>query len=94
MVVFADADFAKVNGFVSNLRVCQCGEWNARMLIEPLLSMLTGVCHLKKVAPQCWAYFKTRFAFTIALFNMWLQWDSLPVDDDGFAPLSIAQLNL
>ena len=39
-------------------------------------------------------YFKTRLAFTIAVFNLLVQWDGLPVDADGFVPLSIAQFTL
>ena len=94
MVVFADTGFAKVDWDASNLRICQRGEWNNRMLIETVLSMLTRVCHLKQVAHRCWAYFKTRLAFTMALFNLLVQWDGLPSNDDGFVPLSIAQFSL
>ena len=94
MVVFADAGFAKVDWFAPNLRICQRGEWNDRMLIETVLSMLTRVCHLKQVAHRCWDYFKTRLAFTMAVFNLLVQWDGLPVDADGFVPLSMAQFSL
>ena len=94
MVVFADTGFAKMDWFAPNLRICQRGQWNSRMLIETILSMLTQVCHLKKVAHRCWVYFKTRLAFTMALFNLLVQWDGLTVNDDGFVPLSIAQFSL
>jgi len=40
------------------------------MLIETVLSMLTGVCHLKKVLHRVWAYFRARLAFTPAAFNV------------------------
>ena len=50
MVVFADEGFTKVDWHPVNLRICPRGQWNDRMLIETILSMLTGVCHLKKVA--------------------------------------------
>ena len=50
MVVFADEGFTKVDCHPVNLRICPRGQWNDRMLIETILSMLTGVCHLKKVA--------------------------------------------
>ena len=63
------------------------------MVIETILSMLTRVCHLKKVAHRRWEYFKTRLAFTMAVFNLLIQWDGLPVDADGFVPLSIAQFS-
>ena len=94
MVVFADKGFTKVNWHPINLRICPRGQWNGRMLIETILSMLTQVCHLKKVAHRSWMYFKTRLAFTMALFNILAQWDGLPVNEEGFVPLSIAQLTL
>ena len=77
-----------------NLRVCRRGEWNSRMLIETIFSMLTRVCQLKKVSHRCWTYFKTRLAFTMAVFNLLVQWDGLPANEDGFVPLSIAQFTL
>jgi len=30
----------------------------------------------------------------MALFNILVQWHGLPVEDDGFVPLSIAQFSL
>jgi hypothetical protein len=48
----------------TNLNPCQQGEWNAPMLVEAILSMLTTVCHLKKVAHRVWAYFESRLAYT------------------------------
>ena len=48
---------------------------------------------LKKVRHRCWAYFKTRLGFTMALFNLLVQWDGLPADEDGFVPLSIAKVS-
>ena len=40
------------------------------MLVETVLSMLTLVCHLKKVMHRGWAYFQARLAFTMAAFNV------------------------
>ena len=40
------------------------------MLVETVLSMVTGVCYLKKVAHRTWAVFQTRLAFTLATFNL------------------------
>ena len=94
MVVFADEGFAKVDWFPPNLRLCRRGEWNSRMLIETILSMLTLVCHFKKVMHRRWKYFKTRVGFTMALFNILVQWDGLSIEDNGFVPLSIAQFSL
>ena len=82
--------FAKADWSDSNLRVCRRGEWNDRMLIESILSMLT--VDLKKVRHRCWTYFKTRLGFTMALFNLLVQWDGLPADEDGFVPYQLPNL--
>ena len=66
--------FAKADWFPSNLRLCRRGEWNSRMLVETILSMLTLVCHFKKVMHRRWSYFKTRVGFTMALFNLSVEW--------------------
>jgi hypothetical protein len=36
-------------GGPSNLKLCPRGEWQDRIIIETVLSMLTLVCHFKKV---------------------------------------------
>ena len=94
MVVFADEGFLKQDWHPANLRVCKRGQWNVRMLVETVLSMLTTVCQLKKASHRVWAYFKTRLAYTMALFNILVQWEGLPAEKDGFVPLSIAQFSL
>ena len=50
--------FHAAGGDPSNLKLCQRGEWQDRMLVETVLSMLTLVCHLKKVMHQGWACFR------------------------------------
>lgn len=95
MVVFADTGFVKQDWHPENLRVCKRGEWNVRMLVETVFSMLTTVCHLKQVSHRVWSYFKTRLAYTMALFNILAQWHGLePEKETGFVPLSIAEFSL
>lgn len=94
MVVFADVSFAKTDWHPANLRLCQRGEWNSRMMIETVLSMLTLVCHFKKVMHRGWAYFKSRVGYTMALFNLLVQWHGLEPDADGMVHLSIAEYSL
>jgi hypothetical protein len=60
---------------------------------EPL-SMLTVVCHLKKVMHRAWPYFHARLAFTMAAFNVLVQWYGLRPNTSGFVPLSIAEFSL
>jgi len=74
MIVLSDPGFHAAEGDPSNLKLCQRGEWQDRMLVETVLSMLTLVSHLKKVMHRGWAYFQARLAFTMAAFNVLVQW--------------------
>jgi hypothetical protein len=94
MVVLGDTGFHAAEGDPSNLKLCRRGEWNTRMLVETVLSMLNGVCHLKKVAHRVAAYFQARLAFTMAAFNLLAQWHGLPANEEGFVRLSIAEFSL
>ena len=94
MIVFADEAFTKVDWHPPHLRICQRGEWNVRMIIETVLSMLTLVCHFKKVMHRAWEYFKSRVGYTMALFNLLVEWHGLEPDETGFVELSIAEFSL
>ena len=92
--VFADVGFAKTDWHPDHLRLCHRGEWNNRMMIETTLSMLTLVCHFKKVMHRKWAYFKSRVGFTMALFNILVQWFGVYADKAGMFHLTIAEFSL
>ena len=94
MLVLADSHFHAAQGDPPNLKICRKGIWNERMLIETVLSMLTTICHFKKVFHRTWDQFQMRLAYTMALFNILTQWHGLQPDDTGFVPLSIAQFSL
>ena len=94
MLVFADPHFEKKDWNPTNLKICQKGTWNERMMIETVLSMMTTVCHFKKVGHRVWEYFKSRVGYTMALFNILVQWHGFQPDSDGFVPLSIAEFSL
>lgn len=94
MIVLSDTGFHAKEGDPANLKLCPRGTWNTRMLVETVLAMLTGVCHLKKVAHRTWAAFQARLAFTLATFNLLVQWKGLPPDSHGFIPLSLAEFSL
>ena len=94
MVVYGDLGFHAREGDPPNLKLCRRGEWNERMMIETVLSMLTLVCHFKRLMHRVWDYFKARLAFTMAAFNLLVQWDGLKADADGFVHLSIAEFSL
>jgi hypothetical protein len=94
MIVLADGNFARKEGNPSNLKVCPRGTWNDRMLVETTFSMLTLVCHAKHTIHRAWRYFTMRLAFSVALFNVLVQWDGLPLDEHGSAHRSIARFSL
>ena len=65
--------------------------WNAVIVRE--MSFLPDRC-LKKVMHRGWAYFQARLAFTMAAFNVLVQWHGLLPNASGFVPLSIAEFSL
>ncbi len=93
-VVLRDEGFHAKDGDPSHLKLCRRGMWNTRMLVETVLSMLTGVCHFKKVLHRTWPAFQARLAFTLALFNLLVQWHGLQPDATGLIRLSLAEFSL
>lgn len=93
-VVLVDSGWHGKSGDPANMQVCPRGTWNTRMLVETVLSMLTTVCHLKKVAHRKADYLRTRLAFVAAAFNILVAWHDLTPDQDGFVKLSIAEFSL
>jgi len=94
MVVFSDMGFEKKDWQPTNLRLCKRGEWNVRMVVETVLSMLTYVCDFKRSRHKVWDYFETKVGFTMALFNILVQWHGFQPDDTGFVRMSIAEFSL
>src|SRR5262249_20760554 len=94
MIVLSDTGFHATEGDPANLKLCQRGAWEDRMLVETVLSMLTLVCPLKKVMHRVWAYFQARLACTMAAFNVLVQWHGLRPNASGFVPLSMAEFSL
>lgn len=100
MVVLTDTGFHTTpakGGDPSNMKICKPDTWNERMVIEDVFSMLTTVCHIKKLSSRVWAYLRARLAFIVAAFNLLVQWDWLhgpKSDEAGFVHLSIAQFSL
>jgi hypothetical protein len=60
MIVLSDTACHAAEGDPSNLKLCPRGAWQDRLLVETVLSMLTLVCHLRKVMHRGWAYFQAR----------------------------------
>jgi hypothetical protein len=94
MLILSDHGFFSKAGNPSNLKVCQRGTWNVRIIIETVLSMLTTICHFKRIGHRIWEYFVARLAFTMAAFNILVQWYGLNPDNQGFVHISIAEFSL
>ncbi len=94
MVIFTDTGFHAQAGDPPNLKSCKRGTWNSRMVVETVLSMLTTVVRLKKLSHRTWHNVRARLAFRMAVFNMLVQWDGIPIDADGNVHLSIAEFSL
>ncbi len=93
-LVLADSNFHAKAGDPQNLKICPRAQWNDRMLIETVLSMLTRVCQINKVGHRVWSALKARLAFCLAAFNLCALWDGLQADEEGFVHLSLAQFAL
>jgi hypothetical protein len=91
---FAGRQIHPQEGEPDNLTIGRRGEWQVRMLVETVLSLLTNVCHLKKLAHRVWEYCHAHLGFAMAACNILLQWSGLQTDNHGFMPLSIAEFSL
>jgi hypothetical protein len=94
IMVLSDTACHAAEGDPANLTLCQHGEWDERILVETVLSMLTFVCHFTKVMHRVWASCHARLAFTMAAFNVLVPWYDLRFNASGCVPLAIAELSL
>ena len=94
MIILSDSAFHTAEGDPANLKLGRRREGEDRILVETVLSMLTLVCHVKKAMHRGWAYFQARLAFTMAAFNVLVQWHGFQPNASGFVPLSIAEFSL
>ena len=94
MIVLSATAAHATEGDPTNLKLYQRGEWDDRMLVETVLSMRTLVRHFKKAMHRVWASFHARLAFTMAAFNVLVQWHGLRPNAYGFVPLSMAEFSL
>jgi hypothetical protein len=84
MIVLVDSNFHKSpfhrkgEPDPPNQKVCPRGVWNQRRLVETVLSMLAGVCSLKRLGERAWAYLRAHLGFAAAAFNLLTTWDGIP----------------
>lgn len=49
---------------------------------------------MTRLGHKDWTYFETHVGFTLALFNILIQWHGFQPDESGFVSLSIAEFSL
>ena len=64
------------------------------MIIETVLSMLTLGIHFKQVMHCTWACVKGSLAYTLAMFNIAVQWNGIEVDEFCCNNFSLAPFSL
>jgi hypothetical protein len=93
-IMLADWGFRCADGVPSNVKLCKKGTWNDRMVVETSFSLLTVVCHAKKIFHRAEAYIEARLAYTVAMFNVCLAlFHQLHPDQSPFK-MSIAEFSL
>jgi len=53
-----------------------------------------NLLRFQRVMHRGWTYFYARLAFTMAAFNVLVQWHGFQPNASGFVPLSIAEFSL
>ena len=71
-ITLTDLGFRCKDGIPPNLKLCDKGTWNERMIVETAFSMQTVVCHAKKIFHRVSAYIEARLAYSMAMFNVLL----------------------
>jgi len=93
-ILLADWGFRCAAGVPDNVKLCKKGTWNDRMVVETSFSLLTVVCHAKKIHHRLEAYIEARLAYTVAMFNICLKlFHQLHPQESRFK-MSIAEFSL
>ena len=71
-ITLIDLGFRCKHGVPANLKLCEKGTWNERMIVEPAFSLLTVVFHAKKLFHRVADYIEARLAYTMTMFNVLL----------------------
>ena len=94
MVVLADRGFHRAAGDPANVMICRRGQWNVRMKVATVFSMLSVKCGFKERRHRGWAGFEAHMAYAVSGFNILTQWSGLEPDAQGRVQLSVAQFIL
>lgn len=93
-ITLTDLGFRCQDGVPANIKLCEKGTWNERMIIETAFSMLTVVCHMKKIFHRVADYIEARLAFTMSMFNVLLALYHELYPNEPEHKMSIAEFSL
>jgi hypothetical protein len=93
-ILLGDWGFRCAHGLPNNVKICKKGTWNDRMFVETALSLLTVVCHAKKIHHRLETYIEARLAYTAAMFNICLKLFHQLHPEESLFKLSIAEFSL
>ena len=94
MIVLADWGFHRAAGDPANVMICRRGQWNVRMMVETVFSMMSVKWDFKVQRHRAWEGFEAHLAYAMAGFNILAQWNGLEPYAQGRVHLSIAQFTL
>ncbi|MCX6021390.1 MAG: transposase [Chloroflexi bacterium] len=93
-VVLSDQGFHASVGDPANLWVHRRGQWNDRMVVETVFSMLTATFQAKRLWHRTWDGVAYHIAYMLAAFNLLVQWHGFTPDQSGFVRLSLTEFCL
>ncbi len=90
-ITLSDFGFKKKDAPPKNLKFCSAKTWGERMVVETAFSLITRVCHLKRMTHRVAEYAEMHLAFVTALFNILLKMSRSSEDDRS---MHLAQFSL
>lgn len=93
-ITLTDLGFRCKDGLPDNLKLCPKGTWNERMLVETAFSLLTVVCHMKKLFHRLADYIEAHLAYAMTMFNVLLALYHQVHPDAPSHQMSIAEFSL
>ena len=94
MFIQADTDFHRAKDHLASVKICRRGQWNVRMIVETVFSMMSVASHTKQVRHRVWDGFEAHLAYTMAAFNILARWNGLQSNDQGKILISIVRSTL
>ncbi len=94
MVLLTDTGFHAAKGNPANVKLGRRGAWNERMPVETTFAMMTVAWNTKRMRHRIWEGFEAHLAYTVAAFNILVQWNGLEPDAQGRIHRSIAHFTL